>query len=129
MQTPGNIQGGQDCCNNFGDNLPLAILALAVLLFFAFQVQQSFADRAMLQQVRDGQAQALAQSKDVQEHLDRLAVATVGLADSGNANAKVLVERMKQAGITINPAKLAAPATGAVAPQTPSQPQPQPAAK
>ncbi|MGB4100299.1 MAG: hypothetical protein WBK91_00085 [Alphaproteobacteria bacterium] len=124
MQTSSNIQGTQDCCSKFGDNLPLAILALAVLLFFVFQVQQAFADRTMLQQIRDGQAQALAQGKEVQARLDQLAVATVRLADAGNANAKTLIERMKQAGITINPAKVAPPATDAAAPQTPGQPQP-----
>lgn len=111
--------------------LPLAILALAVFLSFMFQLQQTASDRTTLQQVREGQNQALVQSKEVQERLDRLAVATVRLADSGNANAKTLVERMKQAGITINPSKIqnpAAPVAPVVA-APPSEPTPEPAAK
>mgnify|MGYP001334057584 CR=1 FL=1 len=107
MQAPEN-KTQRDCRGSACESLPLAILALAICLFFVFQLQQAAADRTTLRQVREGQSQALAQSKEVQERLDLLAVATVQLADSGNANAKALVERMKQAGITINPNKAAA---------------------
>jgi hypothetical protein len=105
MQNSNNTGSNNACGSSCAEALPFIILALAVMLSLMLQLQQSLGDRTTLQQVRDGQTQALAQSKDVQDRLDRLAVATVRLAEAGNANAKTLVERMKQAGITVNPSK------------------------
>ncbi|MEJ0063933.1 MAG: hypothetical protein WDO70_12285 [Alphaproteobacteria bacterium] len=85
--------------------LPIAILALAVVGLAGVQVSLAWSDGTVLRQVRENQTQPLAQSLELQAKLDRLAVGTLQLADSGNANAKELVERMKQAGVTINPVK------------------------
>lgn len=121
MQNANSPSQNNQCSSSCAEALPFAILALAVMLSLMLQLQQSLADRTTLHQVRDGQTQALTQSKDVQDRLDRLAVATVRLADAGNANAKTLVERMKQAGITVNPNKSqAVPDASAPAPAEPA---------
>lgn len=85
--------------------LPVLTLAVALTLFLAFHVQQVLREQANLKQVYAAQEQPLAQAKELQQRLDRLAVGTLRLAEDGNDNAKALVERLKQAGVTINPPK------------------------
>jgi hypothetical protein len=85
--------------------LPVFILAAALALFLAFHVQQVLREQANLKQLFAAQDQPLAQAKELQTRLDRLAVGTLRLAESGNENAKALVERLKQAGVTITPPK------------------------
>ena len=82
-------------------HLPVTILALAMMLFLAFHVQQVMREAANLKNTFSNQEQLLTQSRDVQQRLDKLAVATLRLSESGNANARALVDRLKQAGITI----------------------------
>lgn len=85
--------------------LPVLTLAVALTLFLSFHVQQVLREQANLKQVFAAQEQPLAQAKDMQQRLDRLAVGTLRLAEGGNENAKALVERLKQAGVTITPPK------------------------
>lgn len=85
--------------------LPVLTLTVAMALFLAFHVQVVLKERGTLQQAIAAQEQALGQARDVQQRLDRLAVGTLRLADGGNENAKSLVEKLKQAGVTITPPK------------------------
>ncbi len=91
--------------NKYGWQLPVLTLAAAMALFLAFHVQVVLKERSALQQVIAAQEQPLGQARDVQQRLDRLAVGTLRLAEGGNENAKALVERLKQAGVTITPPK------------------------
>lgn len=85
--------------------LPVLTLAVSLTLFLAFHVQQVLREQDNLKQVFAAQEQPLAQAKDMQQRLDRLAVGTLRLAEGGNENAKALVEKLKQAGVTITPPK------------------------
>ncbi len=85
--------------------LPVLTLAIALTLFLTFHVQQVLREQANLKQLYAAQEQPLAQAKELQQRLDRLAVGTLRLAEGGNENAKALVERLKQAGVTITPPK------------------------
>jgi len=93
--------------------IPLLILSLAVALFLGFQVQQALTERANLQQAQAAQDKPLEQAREIQQKLDQLAVGTLRLAEAGNSNAKELVERMKQAGVTITPKPEETPAKSA----------------
>lgn len=85
--------------------VPVLTLAVSLTLFLAFHVQQVLREQSNLKQVFAAQEQPLAQAKDMQQRLDRLAVGTLRLAEGGNENAKALVEKLKQAGVTITPPK------------------------
>ncbi|MBP7252354.1 MAG: hypothetical protein KBA75_02580 [Alphaproteobacteria bacterium] len=85
--------------------LPVLTLAVSLTFFLAFHVQQVLREQSNLKQVYAAQEQPLAQAKEMQQRLDRLAVGTLRLAEGGNENANALVERLKQAGVTITPPK------------------------
>lgn len=84
-------------------SLPLFIIVVALVIFFAFHLQQALTEQTHLKQVYAAQEQPLVQVRDVQQRVDRLAVATLRLAEAGNENAKEIVERLKQVGVTITP--------------------------
>lgn len=85
--------------------LPVLTLAASLALFFAFHLQRAVDEKIGLRHTLAVQEKPLAMAKELQQRLDRLAVGTLRLAEGGNENAKVLVERLKQAGVTITPPK------------------------
>ena len=85
-----------------------------MLGWLGFQAQQLAAERQALQTAYASQQQTVDNSAKLRASLDTLAADTQRLADSGNPNARALVDELKKRGVTISttPAN-AAPATAA----------------
>lgn len=89
--------------------LPVLLLALALVVWFAFQSVQLVREQQQLATAQTGlEAQHVGATK-LRASLDAVAAATAKLAAEGNANARVIVDELRKRGITINPAA-AAPA-------------------
>ena len=91
-----------------GPFVPLLLGALALLGSLAFQTVQLQADRMALQTAYANQQQTVDNAGKLRQALDLLAADTQRMADTGNANARVLVEELKKRGVTINAATAAA---------------------
>ena len=86
-----------------------ALTTLAVAFFFtiAFQTYQLIHERANLEAAQAGQQTPLEQAVQMRQETEGLAGDVAELADKGNANAKQIVEGMRNQGITLR-----APAAG-----------------
>ena len=84
--------------------LPLLLAGLALLGWLAFQAQQLYMERQLLQTAYASQQQTVDNAGKLRASLDVLAADTQRLADSGNPNARALVEELKKRGVTINSA-------------------------
>ena len=82
--------------------LPVSITAFTLFIMLAYQTSQIMRERNNLMQARNGQNEAVEQAQRVQTQLDALAVGTLKLSEGGNKNAKVIIDRMKSLGITVN---------------------------
>ena len=91
-----------------GPFVPLLLGGLALLGTLAFQSVQLLADRLALQTAHASQQQTVDNAGKLRQALDLLAADTQRMADTGNANARVLVEELKKRGVTINAATAAA---------------------
>ncbi len=89
--------------------VPLFILGLVMVAWFAFQAMQLRAERDAMVDVMASQEKPVTDSKKLRDALDALAKGTQQLADGGNANARLIVDELKKHGVTINPSA-AAPA-------------------
>lgn len=91
----------------------LGVLALAFFVTVAFQSYQLIREFGNLEAIDQSQRSPLAQALQTRADTEALAGATAALADKGNANAKQVVEIMRQEGITLRAAQApaAAPAT------------------
>lgn len=83
--------------------LPLIFISTALLAWLAFQTYQLLNERLQLSSTHTAQAAQLEAAAKIRTSLDTLAAATARLADSGNVNARALVEELRRRGITINP--------------------------
>ena len=83
---------------------PLLLASLALLGWMAFQAQQQYAERQILQSAYASQQQTVDNAGKLRASLDVLAADTQRLADGGNPNARALVEELKKRGVTINSA-------------------------
>ncbi|MGH8317798.1 MAG: hypothetical protein ACREUL_07445 [Steroidobacteraceae bacterium] len=83
--------------------LPLLLLGLAVLGWTAFQTVELVREHQGLSSVHAAQRRAVDQSQKLRASLSTMAADTQRLADGGDAGAKLIVERLRQQGITINP--------------------------
>ena len=84
--------------------VPLLLTGLAVLGWLGFQAQQLYAERQILQSAYASQQQTVDSAGKLRASLDVLAADTQRLADSGNPNARALVDELKKRGVTINSA-------------------------
>lgn len=91
---------------------PVSLIAFVVFIMLAFQTSQLLRERDALHAAKAQQDKPVEESQKVQTQLDALAVGTKKLADQGNKSAETIIERMKQAGITVN----GAPGAKATAP-------------
>ncbi len=85
--------------------LPLLLAAMALLGWMGFQTWQLFTDRQALLAAHANQQQTVDNAAKLRGSLDALAADTQGLADAGNASARLLVEELKKRGVTINAGK------------------------
>ena len=83
---------------------PLLLGGLAVLGWLGFQTWQFYVERQALQGAYASQQQTVDSSAKLRASLDTLAADTQRLADSGNPNARTLVDELKKRGVTINSA-------------------------
>jgi hypothetical protein len=82
--------------------VPLLLLAVSLLTWFAFQSWQLAAERQQLQKLAANLQPQIEQANQRRMALDRLALATRQLAGQGNANARVIVDELRRRGVTIN---------------------------
>jgi hypothetical protein len=97
-----------------GPFMPLLVLALAVAVWFGFQTIQFLKERDAMRATMAAQDKTVQEAKKLRDALDTIARETALLADTGNPNAKLIVEELKKRGVTINPnpTPTPAPATG-----------------
>lgn len=90
--------------------VPMLLLALGINGWLGFQSAQLLAERQQLASAQTSLVTQVQGVVKVRAALDALATATAKLAADGNANARSIVEQLRQRGITINaPAALAKP--------------------
>lgn len=87
-----------------GPFVPLLLGGIALLMSFAYQTYQLWVEGSALQAAHAGQQQTVDNAARLRASLDAIAADTQRLADSGNANARLLVEELRRRGITINAA-------------------------
>jgi hypothetical protein len=80
----------------------VAILAVALGLAMAVQTVGLVRDREALASQRAAQESAFQEAFKLRQQLISLAGKTAQLAEQGDANAAVIVERLRQQGVTIN---------------------------
>lgn len=83
--------------NNANLLLPVFILALSLVLFLGFHVQRAWRESTDLEQNITTLRQATLETQGIKQRVERLAGGVQRLAEGGNANAKLLVERLQQA--------------------------------
>jgi hypothetical protein len=82
---------------------PITLLAVALLAFFVYQCGLVLQERKNLVAVETQQQDILKQNEAIKAQLDALSLGTLKLSEKGNRNAKVIIERMAQLGIRVNP--------------------------
>lgn len=82
--------------------VPLALLALALLIWVGFQAMQLTLERQRLVASLASQEGLVVNSRKLRASLDSLATETAKLAEQGNPNARLLVEQLRQRGVTID---------------------------
>lgn len=80
---------------------PLLLLAVAIVAWFAFQTVQLNSERHDLAVIKANQSAQVDAATKIRKDLDSLATATQRLANSGNANAQVIVQELAKRGVTI----------------------------
>ena len=83
--------------------LPLIIVALVLFLSQAFQTKLLLKDRELVRQTIADQAKPIEQGQKVESQLDALAAGILKLSKENNKSAQGIVDRLKQAGISIAP--------------------------
>ncbi|HTV50524.1 MAG TPA: hypothetical protein VME21_05010 [Steroidobacteraceae bacterium] len=83
--------------------LPGLLLGVAVLGAFVFQTAELLYQRSAVRAAILAQQAHIEQSQKLRAALDALAASTLRLADSGDPNAKLVVDELRKRGININP--------------------------
>lgn len=81
--------------------LPLLLIALALVIWFSFQLSQTLKARDNLIQTFNNQETSVQNSKKVQQSLAALAMGTKQLAAQGNGNAAQIVTALSKRGVKI----------------------------
>ncbi|HTE16366.1 MAG TPA: hypothetical protein VK642_14935 [Burkholderiales bacterium] len=99
---------------HYGPFAPLLLGLITLALWFGFQTTQLVKERESLANLRTNQTTIYANAQKMRTQLDAIAAETAKLAQAGNPNAALIVNALKQRGITIDPNK-AKPAADAPA--------------
>jgi len=83
--------------------IPALLLALAVVAWFAFQTVQLWREQQQLELMKTSLVPQEQAAAKLRASLDEVATATAKLSASGNPNARVIVEQLRNRGITIQP--------------------------
>lgn len=95
---------------HYGPFAPLLLGLATVAIWFGFQTTQLLKEKENLTQLRNNQTQIYGNAQKMRAQLDALAAETAKLATAGNPNAALIVNALKQRGITIDPSKVKPPA-------------------
>lgn len=87
----------------------LVTVVVAFFLAIVFQTYQLIRDHSNLENAQAGQQSPLEQAVQMRQETEGLAGDVAALADKGNANAKQIVEVMRQQGITLRAPQVGAP--------------------
>ena len=82
--------------------IPLAILAVAMLVWTASIGWNLVSEKSRLEQARAGQETLVQNSQKLRASLDALATETAKLAAEGNPGARLLIEELRKRGVTIS---------------------------
>jgi hypothetical protein len=96
--------------------VPCTLLALAFVVWLAFQAWALVGERSQLALARAAQEAPTEKAKKMRAALDTLALTTQRLAGEGSAAARAVVDELAKRGVTIYPAgaaSAAAPASAA----------------
>ena len=93
-----------------GAGLPLALLALALFLMLAFQTVQLVRESETLATIDRNQDTPLQETARLRQAVDSLAGDIAQLAQSGNANAKQVIDEMAKQNIVLRPQPPTTPA-------------------
>lgn len=94
---------------------PLFLGLITLVAWFGFQTFQLFNERENLDKLRANQTTIYANAQKMRTQLDAIAAETAKLAAAGNQNAALIVNALKQRGITIDPSKAGKPPADAPA--------------
>ena len=95
---------------HYGVFAPLLLGLITLVLWFGFQTLQLVKERENLTALRTNQTAIYGNAQKMRTQLDAIAAETAKLAQAGNTNAALIVNALKQRGITIDPSKAQAPA-------------------
>jgi hypothetical protein len=88
----------------------LTTLAIAFFLTVAFQTYELIREHSNIENAQAGQQAPLEQAVQTRQETEGLAGDVAALADKGNANAKQIVDGMRQQGVTLRPPQATPPA-------------------
>jgi len=96
--------------DGFSPFWPVLVFFVVWLAWALFQGYQLNEERKGLIALKDAQQQQVVQAQRVRQTLDTLAAETQKLADTGNANARLVIEELRKRGVTVTlPAAQAGP--------------------
>jgi hypothetical protein len=84
-------------------HIPLALVVLAFFIMAAFQTVQLIREHGHLADVKLAQEPTIQEGLKLRQQLESLGARTAQLADSGNANAKAIVDELRRQGVTLKP--------------------------
>lgn len=84
--------------------IPMLILLVGMVGWSSFQLHHLGLESDAMSATRTNQEPQIQQAQRIRQSLESLASETKKLADSGNANAKTVVEELRKRGVTINAA-------------------------
>jgi len=85
-----------------GPFLPLLLGLLALGAWFGLQTSLLLEEKTNLRNAHAAQQQTVEKATQLRQSLDGIAADTQRLADTGNANARLLVDELRKRGVTIN---------------------------
>lgn len=83
--------------------VPLLLIVVAFFLITAFQTERLVQEHSSLATLRTEQETNLEQAARIRARFQMLASETAKLAQSGNANAKAVLDQLQAQGITVRP--------------------------
>jgi hypothetical protein len=83
--------------------LPVALVIAAFFLITAFQTERLVQEHNALGALRSRQELSLQQADKIRAHFQTLAGGVAKLAQSGNSNAKAVLDQLQAQGITLRP--------------------------
>ena len=86
-----------------GMRIQIALLTAAFFLLVAFQTYELVSARTNLVNARVRQEQGIQQGQNIRNQLQALAQGTLQLSNEGDESARVIVDSLRQQGVTINP--------------------------